>query len=515
MTIESKVKTFGGYPRATQASHKVEKLYFRDALFAVLWIVQLFIVVSSAIFLRPSTSDAKKKDDDEGYIETALLSLALLIVPLGAALIAVCMVFLFMSAYSQQVIRMAFFSPTLASIATSVVATYNMGRSALPLWYATTGVAAASAFMYFWVRRYVPFAASTLRVSLQALRDHKGLIGMALFTSTLVFAWFAVWAVASLGIYQYRQRHPRPPQVRWMPCEHDPRKQCSETVTNYEPFYLTAFLLLSLYWTSQVLSNILHTATVGTVASWWTSKSKNQRALREALYRACTTSLGSICLGSLVVAIVSTLETIVSTASNTQKKMEEKAEEAQRRERGQRTRRQHNGAANAIVKQLLQWLRKISEYINSWAFVYVGLYGDTYWTAGKKVSSSLFSKAGRPTFVSDRLVYRVLGLMKVAIALLSGALLVATQVAFDWTTRSDMHPSTWRGIVFSSGVVVGYWVSSVSLSVLESIARTVIVCFLENPDALQSSHSALHKELQHGWSTAYPNAWKSFKQKTL
>ena len=514
MSFESKGTPLGGMPRTSEVSQKGEKTSYRDPLFAVLWIVQLIVVLSSAVFLSPSTTHDAKKTDEESYIETALLALALLIVPLGAALVAVCLVFLFMSAFSQQVIQMAFFSPTIASIATSTIATYSMGTRALPLWYSTAGVAAVSAFMYFWVRRYVPFAASTLRVSLQALRDHKGLISMAMFTSTVVVAWFAVWAVASLGIAQYLQRHPRPPQVRQFPCEHDPRQQCSETVTNYEPFYLTVFLLTSLYWTSQVLSNVLHTTTVGTVASWWTSKTKNDRALREALYRSCTTSLGSICLGSLVVAIVSSMETILSTAINTRKKMEEKEDEAQRRARGQRPRHYQDGK-NEIVRQLLLWIRKISEYINSWAFVYVGLYGYTYWAAGKKVSSALFSQTGRSTFASDRLVYRVFGLMKVAIALLSGVLLVAMQVALDWTASSNLDPSTWRGVVFSSGVVVGYWTSSVALSVLESIARTVIVCFIENPVVLQSSHPALYKELQHGWSTAYPAAWKSFKQKAV
>lgn len=512
MAFESKGNVLGGTPRTAAASQKDEKTSYRDPLFAVLWIVQLIVVLSCAVFLGPTTIE--KKNDEESYIRIALLSLALLVMSFGAAIIASGLCFLVMSTYSQQVIQMAFFSPTIASITTSMIATYSMGTKALPLWYTTAGMAAVSAFMYLWVRRYIPFAASTLSTALQALRDHKGLISMAMLTSVLVSAWFVVWAMASLGIFQYRQRHPNPSQVRRFPCEHDARKECTETVNSYESLYMTAFLLISLYWTSQVLSNILHTTTAGTIASWWVSKSRNQRALREALYRSCTTSLGSICLGSLVVAIVSTLETIVSMAINTKKKLEEEDRKREKR-RDQRPHRNDN-RSNEIVKQLLQWLRKISEYVNAWAFVYVGLYGDTYWTAGKKVASSLFSQAGRSTFASDHLVYRVLGLMKLAIALLSGSLLVVAQVTlFDWATPTDIDSSTWRGAVFISGLLVGYWMSSVALSVVESVARTVIVCFVENPNALQSSHPTYFKELQHGWSTAYPNAWKSYKQKTI
>lgn len=511
MTSQSTRSDLGGKPRTKEESQKDEMTSYRDPLFAVLWIVQLIVIFSCAICLGPATME--KRNDEESLIGAALLLLALLLVSFGASILASCLCFLAMSAYPQQVIRMAFFSPTIASIATSTIATYSMGTGALPLWYSTAGMAVVSAVSYFWVRRYIPFAASTLSTSLQALHDHKGLISMAILTSILVTAWFAVWVMASLGILQYRQRHPRPPQVRQVPCEHDPRQVCKESFTNYEPFYVTAFLLISLYWTSQVLSNILHTTTSGTIASWWTSKSQNKRALREALYRSCSTSLGSICLGSLVVAIVTTLETIVSMANNSKKKLEEEDRKREGR-RDQRPRRNHNGT-NEIVKQLLQWLHKITKYINAWAFVYVGLYGDTYLTAGKKVASSLFSQAGRSTFASDHLLYRVLGLMKVAIAVLTGAFLVVTQAIFGWTVPGEMDSSTWQGALFTSGLLVGYWMSNVSLSVVESVARTVIVCFVENPNALQSSHPALYKQLQHGWSTAYPAAWNSFKQKSI
>lgn len=52
---------------------------------------------------------------------------------------------------------------------------------------------------------------------------------------------------------------------------------------------------------------------------------------------------------------------------------------------------------------------------------------------------------------------------------------------------------------------MGYNVSDMAMSVVESATRTVIVCFAEQPPrSLQWA-----TELQQGWAAAYPNAWNS------
>ena len=53
----------------------------------------------------------------------------------------------------------------------------------------------------------------------------------------------------------------------------------------------------------QVIRNVVHCTTAGTVASWWFIQSAPSPTLG-ALKRSLTTSFGSICLGSLIVAIL-------------------------------------------------------------------------------------------------------------------------------------------------------------------------------------------------------------------
>jgi hypothetical protein len=78
---------------------------------------------------------------------------------------------------------------------------------------------------------------------------------------------------------------------------------------------LYVFFLLSLYWTAEVIRNTGHTAVCGTFATWYFMGGANQNlpsnpTLKSAK-RALTTSFGSICLGSLIVAAIQTVRAIL------------------------------------------------------------------------------------------------------------------------------------------------------------------------------------------------------------
>jgi len=69
-------------------------------------------------------------------------------------------------------------------------------------------------------------------------------------------------------------------------------------------------LLVALYWGANVIKNIGHVTTAGVVASWWYEPSRSN-IVSSALCRSCTTSLGSIAFGSLIVAVIQALEAMV------------------------------------------------------------------------------------------------------------------------------------------------------------------------------------------------------------
>jgi len=160
-------------------------------------------------------------------------------------------------------------------------------------------------------------------------------------------------------------------------------------------------LLVSFYWVQQVLTNIVHVTTAGTVATWWyiplEAVSCWSRAIQDSFYRATTYSFGSICFGSLVVALVQALRQMAHMARNNEDMK----------------------LLACILECILRMIEDIIEYFNKWAYVYVGIYGFPYLEAGRNVIA-LFQSKGWSVIISDNLCDRVLFVVSLCIGLLSG-----------------------------------------------------------------------------------------------
>ena len=103
--------------------------------------------------------------------------------------------------------------------------------------------------------------------------------------------------------------------------------------------------------------NTIQVIIAGVVSTWWfapeDASSFCSSAIRDSFLRATTTSFGSICFGSLLVAIIETLRAMVESARSDS----------------------DNGAAFilCIVDCLLSCLKGIIEYFNKFAYIYVGM----------------------------------------------------------------------------------------------------------------------------------------------
>lgn len=56
-----------------------------------------------------------------------------------------------------------------------------------------------------------------------------------------------------------------------------------------------------------------------------------------------------------------------------------------------------------IAQCILKTLAKFMDYVNQWAFVYIGIYGNDFYTSGKAVIS-LFKNRGWTAIINDDLV---------------------------------------------------------------------------------------------------------------
>jgi len=111
--------------------------------------------------------------------------------------------------------------------------------------------------------------------------------------------------------------------------------------------------------TEQVFQNTIHVAIAGVVSTWWfapqDANSFCSLAIKDSFVRATTTSFGSICFGSLLVAIVETLKALVE---NVRQDSERDGCEA---------------FLLCIVDCLLGCLEDMLEYFNKFAYIYVGM----------------------------------------------------------------------------------------------------------------------------------------------
>lgn len=301
----------------------------------------------------------------------------------------------------------------------------------------------------------IPFAAINLKTALSAVKSNMGLGVIAYFMMAAAFAWSGFWLAGMAGTLQASDGG------------------------------VTFLLLVSYYWTFKVLCNTVHVTTAGTVGTWWFVPGEAlgfwSTALRDSFCRATTYSFGSICLGSLLVAVIQALETM--------------ARQARQNEDGQ--------LLACLLECILACIRDIVEYFNKWAYVYVGLYGFSYIEAGRNVIQ-LFQQKGWTVLITDDLNDRVLMMMSIGIGALTGLVGMLAAMA-DQSLLDGLGLEGGVGLVaFLISFVVGLVFSSILMSVVSSAVNTVIVCFAESPNEFEANHPDLSREMRSSWMQAWP-----------
>lgn len=339
------------------------------------------------------------------------------------------------------------------------------------------------AFMYMffalvlgWYARAVwhmiPYAGSCLNTGVLACEANRGVFLYSFIAPWIFIIIFVVQLIASIGLLDIGGVF-----------EADYDGNCIG--------FVSVWLLFSIYWTSQVVKNISTVSVSGTIGTWWfTPRHANSflsDAVTDSLKRSVTFSFGSICLGSLLTAI---LQVVVDNLRSMR-------------------RQPRLGVFFCIIACLLQYLEHLLEYFNKWAFVYVGLYGYKYMDAGK-MAMSLFKSRGWTAIVSHNLVGRCLSLMIFsigAITLLTDTILIE-MILGSSTDYKHIYASLGGAfgqvvgplIAFACGVSI----ASATMNVVSSAVDTIVVCFAEAPAEFEENHPELSKTMNDAFTVAWP-----------
>mmetsp|Transcript_1438 Transcript_1438/g.3154 ORF Transcript_1438/g.3154 Transcript_1438/m.3154 type:complete len:487 (+) Transcript_1438:163-1623(+) len=307
------------------------------------------------------------------------------------------------------------------------------------------------------VWKRIPYAAANLNTALNAVKSNAGLGLVAYLIMALAFGWTGLWM---MGIAN------------------------SLATSNAGIVFL---LFVSYYWTFGVLTNTIHVTTAGTVGTWWFVPHEANRcwssAIRDSFCRATTYSFGSICLGSLLVAVVQALRMMARRARE--------SDDMQ--------------LLLCLVECILACIQDIVEYFNKWAYVYVGLYGFGYIEAGRNVIQ-LFQSKGWTTIITDDLADRVLLMMSIAVGAIIGLIGMAIAAA-NPNLLADLGLEEGSSIAMTAFLVsflVGLTFCSILMSVVGSAVNTIIVCFAESPGEFETNHPELSREMRAAWAQAWP-----------
>jgi len=316
----------------------------------------------------------------------------------------------------------------------------------------------------------IPFATANLVTGLTIVRTNCGVSLAAYIFSFFSFGWGMIWTVALTGVYDQSCGN--------IDANADPSDETNQCELNQPAMF---GLLLSFYFTAEVIKNVVHVTVAGVAGTWWFSPDEANSccssAITSSLCRASTTSFGSICFGSLLVAIIQALKQMAHQARQTD-----------------------SGIAVCIAECILDCLQSIIEYFNKWAFVYVGLYGYGYCEAGKNVMT-LFKNKGWDVIIADDLIGGVLVLVSIVVGGLTGGIAVFIESQNDWFDNFE-EVATW--IAFIIGAVIGLVVCFILMGTVSSSVNSVIVLFAEAPSEFQENHPELSNKMRAAYLAAHP-----------
>jgi len=216
-------------------------------------------------------------------------------------------------------------------------------------------------------------------------------------------------------------------------------------------------LLLSLYWGSQVLVNTLHVVCCGVVARWY-FQHETESAVSKSAGAACTNLFGSICFGSLLIAIIQVL-----------KRMAEMMRDG---DSGNTVMM----VIGCIAVCILGCIESLVKFFNTYALAICSIYGVGFIRAGKEVLSLLGD--GRMDMFTN---YNLANIVSFFGVLAGGGAVAATNSLLAWRLGLPMPFIAVGGLL---GFLTGISVMGIVTRMTESGVEVLFICFAKEPEAL-------------------------------
>jgi len=231
------------------------------------------------------------------------------------------------------------------------------------------------------------------------------------------------------------------------------------------------FEMLVYFWGGFVAFNTCHVTFCGVFGRWYYGKTTDS-TVRDSAKTAFSTSFGSICFGSLIIAIIRAMEAVA-------RKLQNDAEESE------------NYVAcviACIIRMVISCIGDILEWISLYAYVQVAVRGLGFISAAK-ATYSMATISNLIYIVSAILVGWVVS-MGAVLCGLSGAL-TSGFIGFALCDVPEFCVAL-SVIAAFFGLLAGCIAGGSAVGVINSGAVTILMSWAENPDVLRDTHRDLH-----------------------
>jgi len=328
---------------------------------------------------------------------------------------------------------------------------------------------------YTW-RSRIPFATILLQTVVNVLRMFQGTIAVAIAGLVMQVLYCVLFALTAFGVVFLFNNN----SAATCTVDNNGNELCSTSVSGVAyPVYL--YCLFSFYWTTQVIKNVVHVTVSGVFGVYYflynTSQMPSGSVTLQSLKRATTTSFGSICFGSLIIAVLKLVKAIL-----------------------QQIMYQNN--QNAIIAFLaciaaciIGCIDSLIEYFNHYAFTQVAIYGKPFCQAGKD-TWTMIKDRGIDAVINDCLVGNVIGIGGFVIGILTTVICYIFIAAYKPAIVSDTGTLV---VLLVIAFLIGLSLMSLVGGVIESGTATTFVALGEDPQALARNQPELFEKIRQTW----------------
>jgi len=419
---------FGESTEGFGARLDYSKPAYRDVIFAIAYYVHLLAVIGAGAYLWITQyPDVDSDDNDNSDSVLGDISPTGIFVAIAGTLVVAVIFGLvwleIMKRFAGTIIKTMLLCNIGGWVAVAVLGVV-VGELALVVLGAILALLYALYTWCIWSR--IPFASALLSISSSITSSYGGTVLISLCVIFLDVIWVFLWGSMVAAYF---------------------------LVDDNPSGFVTFLFLVSLYWGFQVNQNISHTTSCGVAATWYFTTELSFNPTPPALKRTLTTSFGSVCLGSLLVAALQALRAMVNAARNNR-----------------------NAMVTCLVLCLLNCIESMIRWFNTYAFAHCAIYGTSF-VQSARMTFDLFSKRGVLALINDNLT----GLVIFAGALLGGIVSAAAGYLLGLAFYDDV---TVQASLAGFGFLIGLIITMTVLYVVHSSVVAIFVCFAEDPAAM-------------------------------